>query len=1113
MGCTACGADNRADAAYCASCGNRLCPTCGAATPARARYCDSCGTATAAAPAGEDAERRPVTVLFADAAGSTALTQRIGDEEAYRLMQRAVAHMVQAVERHHGTVTQFRGDGVMALFGAPVAREHSAVDAVVAALELQDELGRLSDELAERLGATCPFRIGIHTGPVVVGRLADRVVVDITAVGDTANVAARLEQAAEPGTVYISEASWRVVRDFVACAPVGALRAKGVGEPVVAYRALRRTAVRSRLEAASARGLSRFVGRHRELALLEAMVGRNQAVLVVGEAGIGKSRLLMELRVHVGDRVRWVEGHCRATGAGTPWLPVVDLLRNALGVDEATDPAAVATAVDATMVGRPDAAPYLKWLLRAVGDDAVDPEPQSRRAAIHDALRAFADEVAEHGPVVVAVEDLHWADDASQAAVAAMADAPVLLLATARPGYEAGAIDIWTTKLGLDQLAPDDAAALAAGALGVDTLPAEVCDLVAARTDGNPLFVEEVAAALAETGAVRRDGDGWALGPGADALAVPTTLEEVILARIDRLDPEARAALQLAAVIGREFTRTLLERIARLDHPLDGHLGELTRLELIRQKSHMPELTFLFKHALTHEVTYSTLLADRRRQLHRVVALAIEELYGPRVDEVADELARHWTEAGDEGRALDYLDAAAGRALSTFSVREARAYFRTAVDLCRRIDDARLATFAAGLGQSHLAAGDMDDAWQAFDEGAVAARLAGDRDGEVVNLGWRAYCEVFTYRFDAAEGTLDAATAPPAPDSADARLFALAVRRVLADVTGRLDHVPALEAAAAPLVAHVGPMAWSMWQGMVELRANWRAQWEDIGPLLHRFPELPNLVDRAATLWTSGMAAAGRGDYVAALDLLRRQLDMAERLGEVAFRARALNTVGWVHGDLGDLDGAVAWNERCLEFLVTCGMPDVEIESNARLNLADAHLAAGRLDEAARELQVVERVVRRPSSPGDQWMRWRYSQHWFHTAGELALARGAVSDAAALADECFAAARETDSPKNEVKGLRLRGQCLLAAGDTTGALGALGEAGALAETVRNPPQLWRTLTALAEARRAAGDGAGAAIAAKGAEEAIGTVVATLGAHPLAAVLAQSADAQAARAYA
>ena len=1132
MGCPACGADNRSEASWCAHCGTRLspvtCPSCGSEVASPARFCDACGEPLAAlpaapsAPASGDAEHRSVTVLFADAEGSTELTRRIGDEEAYRLVRRAVAAMTDAVERHHGTVTQFRGDGIMALFGAPVAREDAAVEAVVAGLEMQEALECLADDLSSRVGASCRFRVGVHTGPVVVGRLADRVVVDITAIGDTANVASRLEQGADAGAVWLSEATWRAVRDFVDCTPVGAIEAKGLPLPLVAYRAVRRTAARTRLEAASARGLSRFVGRSRELALLDTMVGhlaegRGQSVLLVGEAGIGKSRLLLELRTRVADRARWIEGQSRATGSGTPWLPVVDLVRHAFGVDETSAPARVADTVDAATARWSEearsSAPYLKWLLRAGDDDAVDPEPQARRAAINEAVRALVTELA---PVVVVVEDLHWADEASEGVVAAVAaavaDAPVLLVATTRPGYD-GAAGPWGTTIGLDQLAPSEAAALAASALDAASLPEPVRDVIAARTEGNPLFVEEVAASLAETGALRREGDTWVLVDDASRLAVPTTLHDVILARIDRLDPEARAALQLAAVIGREFTRTLLDRIADLRHPLDGHLGTLTRLELIRQKAHFPELTFLFKHALTHEVTYSTLLNERRRQLHGVVARAIEELYGDRVLDIADELVRHWVEAGDDRRALDYLDAAAERALSAFSVREAAAYFGLAVELSRRVGDhARLASFASGLGRTRLAAVDMDGAVAAFQQAVDAGRAAGDRDIEVDGLSWRAYCELFMYRFDECEATLDEAAARPEARSVDARLFVLTVRRILYDVTGRLAEVPPLAVAAEPLVPLAGPLQWSLWRGMDELRANWQARWDEVGDLLRRVDEVPGLVERSATLWATSMAAAGRGDYLAALDLLHRQLDMAERLGEVAFRARALNTVGWVHGDLGDLDGAVEWNRRCLRFVETCGLPDVEIESNARLNLADAHLAAGRLGEAAHELAVVERVVRRPSTPGDEWMRWRYSQHWFHAAGSLALARGAIDDALGLADECVALAQETDSPKNVVKGLRLRGEAELAGGDAEAALQTLAAALAWCDVVRNPPQTWRTLTAMARARRATGDDAGAALAAKGADEAIAGVVAALGDHPLASALARSPDAAAVRAF-
>jgi class 3 adenylate cyclase/tetratricopeptide (TPR) repeat protein len=1130
--CGRCGVDNRAEAGFCQACGEplhiRACPACGGSVRAGARFCDSCGAPLApetargrrsvdelvAAPA---AERRLVTVLFADAQGSTALTEQLGDEAMYGVLQECAARKQRAVDAHDGTVVQFRGDGIMALFGAPVAVEDAAVQAVLAALDMQSSLAAYREELAASAGPGCAFRMGVNTGPVVVGRIGEETLVDYTAIGDTANVAARLEQAADPGEVWLSQATWRSVRDFVACEEVGPLELKGKGTAVCAYRARHRSAVRTRLEAAVERGLSPFVGRDDELALLEGFMAglhdrRGRVVAIVGDAGIGKSRLLRELRERAPDGVDWFEGRSSSADRRAPWHLVTDLLRRAFGVGEQHTHDDVAELVaDRAAAWSPtaqQAVPYVEWLLGVPAPALADLDPRERRAGTFEALVTVVRDAAGRRPLVIALEDLHWADEASEAAIAALAnavaDVPVLLLVTYRPDAPPELGDrSWFTRLALDGLGRDAAAALAAASVGAG-LGDAARDLIVERSDGNPLFVEELTASLVEEGAVAlRDGTIDLSGhPG--ELDVPASLQDVVLARISRLEREAREALQLASVIGREFTRRILDRIAGMPGRLDAHLADLESLELIRQHSWFPELAYLFKHAVVHDVTYSTLLEERRRALHRVVALATEELYADALGEHCESLARHWLAAGDEERALPHLIEAAQRALAGYSMARALEASEQAARIAEELGQLDTAIdLRVNRLDSLLATNDLDGVAVEVAQVARVAAAAGDAAGHAAALARRAFTEYLRHDFDTAVATAGRAVdlarqAHPDQRSIDALLFSAWVITAEHVVHGRLDEARREAAAVATEVSQATPALQAMTLMLSDAMANWQGDWRRPPTALALVPAV-QLLDRIQLLWAMGLYAAGAGHYRAALDRLHEAVALCRRAGDLLVRARALNTIGWVHGDLGDTDGAARWNDEAVEVAKPLGLPDRELEANARLNLADDALMVGRVDDAARQLVNLERTVRAPT-PAEEWMLWRYSQRWLCISGELALACGDAETALDFAEECLPRSEETESRKYIVRARRLRARALAALGRREEAGADLRIALELAREIGNPPQLWRTLTAAAELR----EGDRRRLAAE-ALDVIDGVAEGLGDHPLARSLAASPD--------
>jgi class 3 adenylate cyclase/tetratricopeptide (TPR) repeat protein len=1092
--CPSCGRENREGAAFCDACGTSLapgCPKCGAQLRVDSKFCDSCGTPVTADTEADlrprtpahlakkilegrsriQGERRTVTVLFADAKGFTPLSEQLDAEKVYGFVQGCVERMVAGVHRNEGTVTQFTGDGVVALFGAPIAHEDAARRAVAAALEIQDAL----TEYIGGSGIDTAFRIGLNTGPVVVGRVSDDLEMDYTAVGDTVNLGARMEQIAEPGTVYLTKSTYADVADYFECEDLGPREIKGKSEQVHVYRALSERGVKTRLDAAVARGLSPFVGRDRDIDVLrglwdDALAGRGQIVMISGEPGIGKSRLLLEFRRALGEDVIWREAHCISYGENIPYLPVIELVKNGFGITETDDDGAIIAKVDSdTALWSTDAQktiPYLKFLLQVdSGDTTVDHmDPMERRAGILDALRALILERAKVAPRVVVIEDLHWADDQSEEAFRVCADAvaasQVLMILTFRPGYMHPSGDLPNAhRIVLNNLDADARVELANATLFAAALPANLLEPVTRKAEGNPLFIEEVTKALA-AGAT-------------DASSVPNSLQDVILARIDRLEHAAREALQLASVIGREFTVRLLDRISDLHAELEGVLVGLKTLELIYEKTFFPELAYMFKHALTHDVAYSTLLVERRKLLHGIVAAAIEELYPDRLAEHYETLAHHFVRAEHWDKALDYLDKAGDKAAAAFANDEAVKFYDSAIEICDRFGDAQQLRSAAIAQKSSFIAlrqGRFDYAFQGIDRMTRVTHAAGFNVLEGTAWGFRAFVHFFNHELEAALEAAERAV-EVAPDDPDVRFMGLFARASYNLFTNRFAEARTLFGEMGEVAQNVGhPWIRGLWAWEGPVFPHWDGDYE---MALREYERLK--ADRESSgdithvlwgRWVEAMARSHRGEYEEGLRIYLELVADAERVGDLLILMRTLNSVGWVYGELQDIERAMEWNRKGLEDALSAGFPDPEIECNAALNLGDNLLALGRLDEAEEQYRFVERVYRDPS-PAERFMLWRYSQHMLHSYGELWLARGVLGKARQFADECLALAEPSVSRKNIVKGRRLRGQVLLAEGNLTDAEREVRFALDLAREVANPGQLWKTLDALGDVLSAA----------------------------------------------
>lgn len=1039
-----------------------------------------------------EGERRRVTILFVDTVESTTIAEQLDEEVVYTNIQLFVEEMLTAVHRFEGTVTQFTGDGVLAIFGAPIAHEDSARRAVAAAIEMRDRLFRLAEQIDQRDGIRYRFRIGLNTGPVVVGKITEDLSMQYSAIGDTVNLAARMEQMADPDSIFMTEETFRLVSGSVECQFVGPLDVKGKSQPVNVYKFVKDLGLRTRLEAAVEKGLTPYVGRGRELSTLQGFFdkvrsGRGQVVFVSGEAGIGKSRLLYELRQSLGSDVRWLEGHCISFGRNMSYLPIVDILKGSFGIVETDDDGAIVEKVEAHTAGWSDearaAVPYLRFLLNV---DPGDPEivgldPRDRRAGILNALRHLIAEGSKGGPIVLVIEDLHWIDERSEEAIAALMDPiaglPVLMILNYRPGYKDSLGDRgYSTRLALDPLPSEDTEEIAKAVLRASDIPAELRDLIIAKAEGNPFYVEEVTKSLAEVGAIGFEGDHPVLLRPMTEIRIPENIHEIILSRIDRLESDAKQALQLASVIGREFTVRLLERISNIEGRLEIALSELRSLEIIYEKSFFPELAYMFKHALTHDVAYSTLLKERRKALHLVVARAIEELYADRVAEHVETIAHHYWEAQDWANASHYSLLAGEKAYNAYASEGAMEYFGRAIEAGEKAGTAASEWACTALMRRSLLrgfSGDTVGALSDLDNMRAIASRDGNRTFEAAALNLTGILHHLDHNPEPAEEALLRGLAVAEEHGLDdQKLLAYTGLIEIFGTYDRLNEAIAMAEKAKEVAARVtDPFALAVWGMFGAFIPHWRGRFYDAVEHIEAWAHVTSSAGDAAmdiaSKWAKALALGGLGAYEESLDLLTYSLERSEKLGEVMFAARILNTIGWVHSEIGDLDGAERWNMQSLELALSIQAPDPEVECNARLNLADVYIRKGMLPAAEEHLRLVERVVREPTEP-EKFMLWRYSQHFFHTSGEWHLLIGNHAAAMGLAEECIALARQTDSKKNVVKGLRLLAQAQLAMSEPGAAWENITEAVALARELGNPPQLWRSLAVMSEIAAAEG---------------------------------------------
>lgn len=754
MRCPQCQHENREGAKFCEECGSKLelvCPSCQTVLRPEAKFCDNCGTriggqpevqspkskvqpltpnplspinytpnylaerirdeqAAMAARGAPEGERKTITALFADIKGSTDLMEELDPEEAREVVDPVLALMMEAVHRYEGYVAQSLGDGIFALFGAPIAHEDHAQRALYAALRMQHEMKQYSDKLRLEKGVPLQMRVGINTGEVVVRSIrTDDLHTDYVPVGHSTNIAARMENLATPGSIVISEHTHKLVDGYFDCQSLGAATVKGVSEPLPIYEVRGVGPLQTRLQISAKRGFSQFVGRHDELGQLQrafatAKERHGQIVGVIGEPGVGKSRLCHEFKLLVQKSCLVLETFSVAHGKAYPYLPLIDLLKGYFQISPQDDERRRKEKVTGRVLtldrSLEETLPYILALLSPGETSAAlrEMDPQSLGRRTRDAVKRLLLRESLNQPVLLLFDDLQWVDSETQAFLDLLSDgiatAQILLLVNYRPGYQHNwGVRTYYHRVRLDALGRKEAEELLTALLGDGIGQEPIKQFLLEKTEGNPLFIEEIVRTLVEQGVLARDIAGKSPFPVPllvkpfSEIQLPPTVQGILSARIDRLEAAEKGLLQTLAVIGKRFSLNLVKRVATISEPeLVSLLSRLQASEFVYEQVAFPDSEYTFKHALTQDVAYNSLLLEQRKVLHERAAQAIEddccsEGSGKTVEDQCGELAYHYSRSGNVAKAVDYLERAGELATRRAARADAVSHFSSALDL------------------------------------------------------------------------------------------------------------------------------------------------------------------------------------------------------------------------------------------------------------------------------------------------------------------------------------------------------------------------------------------------------------------------------------------------
>ncbi len=1003
MNCRSCTREIPAAAKFCPECGacsSASCAACGAELLEGSKFCAECGAAQSpvANPRVEretrtytpkhladkiltsrsalEGERKQVTVLFADVKSSMDLATSLDPEELHRVLDRFFQILADGVHRFEGTVNQYTGDGIMALFGAPIAHEDHAQRACYAALHLREELRRLSDELRRSEGLSFSTRMGLNSGEVVVGKIGDDLRMDYTAQGQVVWLAQRMESLAPPDRIYLSDATARLVSGLFELESLGEFALKGVAAPQPVHQLTGAARSRRRFDVARARGLTRFVGRDAEMATLEAALerarqGRGQVVGVVAEAGVGKSRLCFEFLERCrASGIAVLEGRAVSYGRNIPYLPMLELFRTWFGITEQDGEQSAREKIAGRLLLLDESfREMLPLLFEFLGvPDPERPAPRTdadtRQRQLFDVLRRLVREGGAGQPTVTLIEDLHWIDGSSDAFLAqwveAIESSRGLLVVNLRPEYRAE----WMARSCYHQIALAPLSAQAADELlddllGSDPSTRALAARIQQRTGGNPFFTEEVVQSLVESEQLVGTRGRYRLAAQVEMLDVPATVQAVLAARIDRLPEREKQVLQAASVIGREFSLPVLAQLVPFSSgELAAALAQLRSAELVFEQSLYPVEEYVFKHALTQEVAYGSQLRERRARAHAAAARAIEALSRDRLDESAALLAHHWEAAGDalqaarwHRRAAEWVNDSAASSDHWNAVRRLLGDEPQSAEELGLALAARIGILRTGW---HLLA--IKDSEAILREGVALAERAHDRGALVllhahyaVGASSRGYVRVKEVAGREASRIADEIGDRELQGLSRAGLINALVNQGRFDeaieIGGQLGRIEPAELVGSESRYHC-----SFGLGQVAVALSYRGRFADAARELERARRLVREPDGEAVFFVHGNAlecACTQGASDDALEHARRAVELAERIGGPKLRLMA-TTRWWLWACVV----AARWHDAIRSFEEL--MP-LERDARASLELycalpylAEAYLAIGAGAQALR---------------------------------------------------------------------------------------------------------------------------------------------------------------------
>ena len=727
MICFACQSDNREGVKFCEECGTEIalvCPRCDYRIPVGKKFCGECGQKLGWDEVSQpkaiidynrpesytpkfmaekilttrgslEGERKLVTVFFSDVTGFTSLSETLDPEAVHQIMDGCFKILMQEIHKYEGTINQFTGDGVMALFGAPLAHEDHAQRACHAALAIQKSLAEYGRKVQTEFGLDFKMRIGLNSGPVVVGAIGNDLRMDYTAVGDTTNLAARMESLAEPGGILVSESTYRLVKKYFEFESLGEVVVKGKRALQAVYKLTRVSEIRSRLDASKSQGLIEYIGRKNEMqdlqkAFNKAQSGQGQVVGVVGEPGIGKSRFVFEMHRRADEPCRYIESRCLQYSSSIPFLPVLEIFRSYFDIGEGESEEGINEKLKTRL------ADLDKELIQSLAAfrhflslPARDPqweelEPKEKQIKIFEAIRNFFIRLSQDSPIIIVIDDLQWLDKTSEEFISYfiewIANTRILLLLLYRPEYN----HPWGSKsfyrqVGLYPLSEEESRQFIRCLLSDGEISQQIERFIIGRSSGNPLFMEEFSCALIENRTLVKENGSYQLDETVSPHQVPDTIQGIIAGRMDRLEDNEKTTLQVASVIGRSFLFKILQTLPGLSDDLKTNLLRLQSMELINEKRVFPELEYIFKNVITQEVAYNSLLFNRRKALHGIIAMAMEETYANRLEEFYEVIAHHFSKSDHHALAFKYLTLSGDKAIRNNSAWESFAFYKKAL--------------------------------------------------------------------------------------------------------------------------------------------------------------------------------------------------------------------------------------------------------------------------------------------------------------------------------------------------------------------------------------------------------------------------------------------------